>query len=129
MKPLEFTTTETLVSESRWRLIAVKVYGETADGAWLDHKTARNVTEADLRKDWIPRDEHEAEIARLKAALSPFAQPLAVTERIRDEQAVIESAKAWADRDAPEAERHATSRRLCAAVDRLTGRDGAGGRP
>ena len=47
--------------------------------------------------------------------------------RTRDEQAVIEAAKAGADSEGNGGASHTPeARRLCAAVDRLTGEDGAG---
>jgi hypothetical protein len=49
--------------------------------------------------------------------------------RTRNEQSVIEAAKAWADSDGNGADGHTPeARRLYAAVARLCGWDGAGGR-
>lgn len=122
---LEFLTTETVTKTKRWRLLVA----ETVEHGATSEVRARDAAEGDLRAlGWIPRVEHEAECERLRAALSPFAPTLERLPRIRDEQAVIEAAKVWADPDGNGAEGHTPeSQRLCAAVDRLTGRDGAGG--
>lgn len=119
---LEFLTTETVTKTKRWRLLVVETTECGPAGG------ARSAAEGDLRAlGWIPRVEHEAECERLRAALSPFAPTLEREARMRDEQAVIDEAKAWAAPGGNGAASHTPeARRLCAAVDRLTGEDGAG---
>ena len=94
---LEFLTTETVTKTKRWRLLVVETTECGPAGG------ARSAAEGDLRAlGWIPRVEHEAECERLRAALSPFAPTLEREARSRDEQAVIEAAKAWAHGDSDE---------------------------